>query len=396
MPALLTAVTEFVEAIRGQAVSVEDLNDRSRRVAERLPRSRPADMDAALRLFVGLFPNVPLAAVGLVALNCGSLVENGGDPSIAGPVLLAKLPRLNETATEFYSRCRALAEADRAFLDEVRAEAIDPSEEAGEDREWTPADLVAEHVANEGWEKLADRYGPAIYQGHPTAVLGHMSEEVFRLGLIAHLSRSKALRAAARARPELLAQTQAADAAAGLPYSFLTTMLRVLDDELLTVIHVGQRKGFDVRIAGLADNFQLHVLLAGALIGKPSDGWLDGERPSPRAVAECRDRPVGKAGGANVTGAFNLLNWTALQPDGTLANGSSEDPDVHWIWNEGCPADIVPFEGRRVVLLGPPPYSRHWRAGRQFDGMTGELEVERKLSTAEVAAWLARLQAAGR
>jgi hypothetical protein len=159
---------------------------------------------------------------------------------------------------------------------------------------------VAEHVANEGWGELARRYGPVLYKDHPMAVLGHMAEEFFRLALIAHVSRSKALRAAARARPELLQLTQVADAAAGFPPSFLVTMLRVLDDEPLTVLHPEQRKGYDVRIAGLADNFQLHTLLAGT-----------GEKPSKQAVAECRAAAPGPEGGAPVTAAFNLLNWTA-------------------------------------------------------------------------------------
>ena len=90
------------------------------------------------------------------------------------------------------------------------------------------------------------------------------------------------------------------------------------------------------------------------------------------------------------------MNWTGLQPDGTLIDGLAQDAADHWIWNEGCPADIVPFEGRRIVLLGPSPYSRHWRAGRQFSGMTGELEVERTLPAADVKAWLTRLRSTNR
>jgi hypothetical protein len=167
-------------------------------------------------------------------------------------------------------------------------------------------------------------------------------------------------------------------------------MLQVLDDELLLVVHVEQRKGFDIRIAGIADNFQLHTLLAGAIIGSPAKGMVTGEAPSKRAVAECRDSAVSHGGGDNVTGAFNLWNWSGLQPDGRLPDGQTEG-SVHWIWNEGCPVDIVPFEGRRVVLLGPPPYARYWCAGRQFHGMVGELTVERRLSETEVVDWLNRL-----
>jgi hypothetical protein len=113
-------------------------------------------------------------------------------------------------------------------------------------------------------------------------------------------------------------------------------------------------------------------------------------------LAECRDTVIGKGGGANVTGAFNLWNWPGLDPDGRLPEAQTTTASAHWIWNEGYPAEIVPFEGCRVVLLGPPPYERHWRAGRAFGGMTGELTVERQLSAAQVSDWLKRLAQAPR
>ena len=124
-----------------------------------------------------------------------------------------------------------------------------------------------------------------------------MAEEFFRLGLIAHLSRSKGLRAAARAQPELLEGTLRLDLVAGSHRSFLATMLQILDDEPLLVLHVEQKKGFGVRISGIADNFQLHTLLAGAIIGRPEKGWVEGKAPSRRAVAECRDAKIDQRGG---------------------------------------------------------------------------------------------------
>jgi hypothetical protein len=173
-------------------------------------------------------------------------------------------------------------------------------------------------------------------------------------------------------------------------------MLQVLDDEALLVLHVEQRKGFEIRISGIADNFQLHILLAGAIIGLPAKGLVAGQAPSQRAVAECRDAHTEKRGGEIVVGPFNLYNWTALQPDGSLPEGQGMDGAAHWIWNEGCPADIAVFAGGRVVLLGPPPYHRQWRAGRPFAGMPGELTVERQLTEAEVSAWLHQLAHAPR
>jgi hypothetical protein len=387
----LNAVQACIDDIRAQRGWVEELNQHGRDIARHFQGASLAEINEALQRFSALFPGVPLVALGLVALSCGSLVERGGDPAIAGPALLEKLRRINETAGDFYDRCRGLATADDALLAELRESAQANVEGATEKVKPTPAELIDEHVAGDGWQRLASRFGPVLFEEHPSSVLGYMSQEFFRMGLIAHLSRSKALRRAAQARPELLEGTLRCDQISGSHRSFLDTMLQVLDDESLFVLHVAQRKGFEARISGIADNFQLHTLLAGAVIGSPAEGLVAGEVPSPRAVAECRDATSGEQGGEPVTGAFNLCNWTALRPDGSLPEGQGQDASSHWIWNEGCPAEIVPFEGRRIVLLGTPPYSRHWSAGRQFPGMIGELTVERVLSAAVVDGWLNRL-----
>jgi hypothetical protein len=80
-----------------------------------------------------------------------------------------------------------------------------------------------------------------------------------------------------------------------------------------------------------------------------------------------------------------------LKGDGTLCDPMSGSS--HWIWNEGVPADIPPFEGERVVLLGPPPYPRSWTAGRRFPFMVGDLRVERVLARGEVRDLLGRITA---
>ena len=227
-------------------------------------------------------------------------------------------------------------------------------------------------------------------------MLSYMSDDFYRLGLIAHLSRSKSLRQRSESNPATLESVLRADEAANAHRSFLAGMLQVLDDESLLVLHIAQAKGYEVRrIGGISDNFQLHALLAGSLIGSPAEGWLEGNRPDPQTIAECRNaRMTGKPG--IVHGSFNLFNWTAMKPDGSLPTGQGQDTAKHWIWNEGWPAEIAPFEGRRVVLLGPPPYDRSWNSGRQFSGMFAEMTVERKLASSEVHDWRKRLAAAPR
>jgi len=94
------------------------------------------------------------------------------------------------------------------------------------------------------------------------------------------------------------------------------------------------------------------------------------------------------------TGVFNLNNWTALQPDGSLVDGIASSQ--HWIWIEGIPADIKRFENQRVVLLGPPPCVRSWSSTVPFSGMEARLEVIEKLNPQAVQDWLHRLARAAR
>jgi hypothetical protein len=148
-------------------------------------------------------------------------------------------------------------------------------------------------------------------------------------------------------------------------------MMQVLDDEPIVVLHPGEGKGFRVRLSGLADNFQLHTLLADALIGQFPGRWLRGARPARAEVAAARDGAV-REGCPGAHGAFNLWTWRGLKADGTLRDPMSGSS--HWIWNEGVPADIPSFDGERVVLLGPPPVPLHGRRpprGARLDARRG-------------------------
>ena len=376
MSPFAAAVEEFVAAIENRSGWVDEFNALSRRIGGLLESAAPDEVAAALRRFAALLPTCPLVAAGLVAINCGSLVERGGDPAVAGPALLDGLPRILELTLEFARAARAEAEADEEFLAERKQDADDPDE-------FSVADVPV--------EDLAHRYGPEIYKEKPETVLAHMSQEFYALSVIAHQSRSKDLRAAARSRPELTARSRELDGEIGRR-SFLTSLLQVLDDERLVVLHPAQGKGYELRISGIADNFQLHTLLAAALVGDPAEGRLAGRRPSPASVAAARGE---SAPGTHAEGVFNLWNWTGLRPDGTLPEGQGGDAHTHWIWNEGCPADIAAFEGVRIVLLGPPPYERSWSAAKVFSALTPEVSLERKLPREEVRAWLDRLAAAG-
>jgi hypothetical protein len=151
----------------------------------------------------------------------------------------------------------------------------------------------------------------------------------------------------------------------------LAYALAVLDDEPLVVLHRPTGTGFEVRIGGIGDNFQLHTLLAHVLVG---GGHVPGTPPSAESVRLATSpEPARERTEIVATGAFELLT-----PNGTR------------IWNEGLPDDIPVVEGRRLLVLDEPTYQRSWNADRFFPHLPGTAELTRVLPTDETRAWYAR------
>ncbi|GAA2103087.1 hypothetical protein GCM10009759_38150 [Kitasatospora saccharophila] len=138
-------------------------------------------------------------------------------------------------------------------------------------------------------------------------------------------------------------------------------------DEPLTVLHRPTGTGYEVRISGIGDNFQLHVLLAHVLIG---GGHLPGTAPAPEVVRLATDpAPATGRSGVIARGAFELLA-----------------PDGRRIWNEGLPADVPVVDGRRLLVLDHPAYQRSWNADRYFPELPGSAELLRVLPAEEARA----------
>lgn len=356
MSAFSEAADKFVEVLRTHR-TMRDLEQGALAVHKEIPGAAPAEMNEALPKFLPAIQRAGLIPAGSAAVTCGAMVEFGADPEACGEAILDRLPELLPGVI--------------GFLGEVNRRA---GPEAGQ------ADL----------NQLINRHINGILEVHRDAAWAYIAQRPLTMGAIAHLCKSKRLRAAARGRPDILHLSRDIDRATGQK-SFLTDILRVLDDERLVVLHPGEGKGAEVRVSGLADNFQLHTLLADALIGDPGAGKLAGTRPDPATVAAAGSGPPPKTA-PTTAGTWNLWNWPALEPGGTLPPGMSGG--MWTVWNEGTPADILPFDGVRVVLLGPAPYARAWSAVRRFPRMAGEVAVEKALTPEEVRGWLARLTAA--
>ena len=352
---------EAVNALAAAAADpngLEELHDRLSDLADLLNASREKDQNAALVQLAAAIEHVSLPSAALVALGCGAIVEHAGDPDLAFHAVLGRLPEALAHAKMYRNACRAaqLAEAEhrggepaRFFFSEYTAPLSEPAKDLS---------LI--------WDTLDS--------------LGR--------GANAMLSRSVTARQRAREVPGL--QDAARELAEDHEQAgYLAELLAVLDYEALLVMHPELMLGYWVQIFGVADNFQLHTLLADSLIGDPFDGWIPGVRPDPRVAAAARASAA--VPGTTADARFNLVGWRGLQADCTLPTGM--DGSDCWIWGEGTPADIEPFQGTRVILLGPSPYSRTWSPERRFDGMHAEIEVMDKLSSDAVRDRLRRIAA---
>ncbi|WP_017572932.1 hypothetical protein [Nocardiopsis halotolerans] len=153
-------------------------------------------------------------------------------------------------------------------------------------------------------------------------------------------------------------------------------LLRMAEADTLLVLDRASWRGFRVRFDGIGDNFQLHTLLADALIGKEGR-LLAGTRPDPRWTAACLDAPVDPL--ADVVRG----EWDLVGGDGT------------WVGNEACPGDVPVVGGERVLVLEPQSLTHSWRAGRRHPHIRGSLRVLEELGHDEAAAWWARMHPAG-
>lgn len=166
---------------------------------------------------------------------------------------------------------------------------------------------------------------------------------------------------------------------------WLLGLLRVLDDEPVVGLHRPTGAGFRTTISGVADNFQLHTVLAANIIPL---------LPTPRRSLFRRKVTAGPPEAptpAMVAAADGSGDATPV--DGIIGQFNLVDGNGDWIWNEGRPDEIPSIDGVRVVVLDPSPYERSWNAGRAYPLLRAHLDVV-PLSLDEAASWLSRVRPA--
>ena len=252
-----------------------------------------------------------------------------------------------------------------------------------ENRRFPPAPVFFFHPSDEPEPHAPDPWTQAAKRD-PAAVRAWTDLFPVAADVLPALGNDAAVRHAARAVPGLgdFANALAPHHPAARE---VADMLAVADDVTVLAVAPMLGAGFRVRVRGVADVAQFHVLFADAVTGNPANGHLPGKRPAPAAVEAYRDGdpldpPIARP-------RFQFYRPSALRPDGTLPRGFSGVDD--WVWGHEWVSRLPQHLGERVVLVGEPAFPAEWEAVRRVPRVAGELTVTEVLSDAEVRAWVA-------
>ncbi|WP_304452403.1 hypothetical protein [Nocardiopsis sp. YSL2] len=282
-----------------------------------------------------------------LAVLAGALVESGAPAGEVGLEVLRQLGRYGQAAVAFMHA-----------WDKTGGGPLPGPTEVGESEEVRVEEVLGENapLATVGWWTSL-RYGLAA-----KAMLG---DSGVRAAVRADASALDGLGQIVRALSTHLSE-----------FREVAELLRMAEADTALVLERASQRGFRVRFDGIGDNFQLHTLLADALIGKEGR-MLSGTRPDPRWTAACLDAPADPL--ADVVEG----EWDLVGGDGT------------WVGNEAVPGDIPVVDGERVLVLEAQSLSHSWRAGRRHPHIPGSLSVVSELPPDQAQDWWSRVHPAG-
>ncbi|MBC8139359.1 MAG: hypothetical protein H8F28_26075 [Fibrella sp.] len=302
-----------------------------------------------LLLLAPAIENADPFEAGRIAIVCGSVVEFGANPRLVVHSILARLPEY-----------LALAAKGTVLLKEKKFGLVAPSH----------ADVFKKDPAAYGaWRNL----------------------KFLLLAAMTTLCRDAGARQVARQNPEIRERLAALEEVSA-EANYLSQVLALTDDMMLVVLHPEHRRGYRVRLEGVSTNFHLFTLLQDAVIGDPAQGWLAGPPPEDPEVIAIATGTTQPETAVSDSSRLHFYDHSALSSDGTVNAGSLES----WIWGEGEPSDIPPFENERIVLIGPPALaSRSWDCGffaNLHDALRSEVAVTEVMDEANVTGYLDRLR----
>lgn len=312
---------------------------------DKLPEATASDVAGAMQTLAGVFEAVKEKNAIDAIMLCGYMVEKGYD----GKCFIGELQRLTLKNLDI---AEPLLQASVKAMDTTDDEEEDPYEAVDKMKETVAAEHPGQVKADDWLEKI-----------YPCLVSTYSSNsDLFSAGK-AMLSE--------RVKPYI----QVSNAC-----SWLSTLFSVLFNEPVLVVELSQKKAFTGTISGIADNFQLQLLLMsipglGETIDAELTAVVNGTGP--------------QDGEASVAGKWDMCNWRILSPSHKEDGNSDSD---HWIWSEGSPEDIELLEGHRVILLKEPSYQRGLYVQRSFSHLPASVSIEKWLSEAELNQWLEKMK----
>lgn len=319
---LVTAATDDVDpkTIKGTVEAVLVAFD----------RAKPKDRDAAVAALGKALGKTEGRGAQVICLALGALVESGAAPDLAYPAIAKGLPAILAGAQSF-----AKAALKKAKTHDL-AEAIAGAAALAKKR---PAEAAA-------WKELAPRCLAAVAcLVRSPAARAKAAKDGKLLHAIEHL---------AELVPEVAALSQAA---------------RILDGAELVILAPAIGRGWRAKIAEVASNTELYVLVASAIVGK--DRW-PGKAPGAKVVKAIAESTLPKAD-LDYIAPFHLAT-----PDGALDG-------------EGVPADLPRIGKALVVLVQEPALEEPLAIAPPFDALRPRLVVTGELTAKEIEKLVAKL-----
>ena len=333
---------------------LEEIGNQAALLIKKMER---AGLDEMIDTALGILPMVRTKnpqVNAISAITLGALIENGMPPHKIEEEVIEEFINILELSKSFIE----IVEERAPLVDEEEIEDMDENNGGY----WVDEYYVSPELAQEFWLE-ENRYVQA-YQAMDQFVCCIVT--IFSADLkLAHKYNNDELN-------ELVYYHD---------LSFIRMLLNILSDEKFLVIHPDTKQGFQLTINGISDNFQLHTLLADALAydGNGPDWGIPARRPSESIINVVNGK--GPQESEEVSkGVCNLYNWTVLKCKDMDSADLGE-----WIWNEGIPSDIEKWKNTRVIVLGPPSYTRTWNTGKSIPHLKPEIKIEKILNQNEVS-----------
>jgi hypothetical protein len=349
---LFEATEILIQNIKNPSTTEDDYNEDTASFINAVHEATESDFRKNLDTFSDLFFLENEDKSGYAMILCGSLIEDGYDLSFISFKITEKINQLLKRVEPFYQTCKVELERNSSQID-------DDDENEDFDIEQLKEGLSHEMPdAINAWDALELQY-PAY---------------------VAFYGMDKKERQKAKKSLSMLSEIATMNEGC----NWLNTMLQVLEDDPILVIDIEEKVGFMGKISGIVDNFQLHTLLMDKV---PQIGFFKRKRVPQKVVDIARG--IGEQmSETQVTGYWNLYNWTAISEALSLPDPTDYSNSKFWIWGEGTPTDIATLHGFRVILLGKSSYERSWKSQRIFASLKADITIEKELKKDEIAHWL--------